>query len=133
MRANQLFDLLPGDFPHDAVFKTLGVEADPGPVKFSAPAQRHAMRRHPQDLPRIIPSLSKIIISPLYMGDDFRNPGKIEFVGRIPGLSGGALIALTVDRNETDGYYHVCSAYMISQADLDRKRDKNVLKVVRHS
>jgi len=68
----------------------------------------------------------------MYMGDDFRNPGKIEFVRRIPGGTKSALIALTVEKG-ADGFYHVCSAYLISQSDVDKKRDKKILKHVKKS
>lgn len=130
MTRNRLFDLFPGKMPDDAIYRVLGIELEAGEVKFSAPAQKHALRRHPADLPRIVPHLAQIIASPTYLGDDFRNPGKIELVGRIPGAAGAALIALTVEKDETDGYYHVCSSYFITQAELDRKRGKGILKIV---
>lgn len=117
--------------PDDAIFRTLEIEMDPGDVKFSAPAQKHAMQGHPEDVPIIIPHLSQIISNPTYMGDDFKNPGRIEIVSRIPGVDGAALVALTVEKNERDGFYHVCSSYLITQSELDKKRDKGVLKVVK--
>ena len=132
MAKSKLFDIFPGAMPSEAVFQTLGIELEPGEVKFSAPAQRHAYKRHPKDVPKIVPHLSQLIASPTYLGDDHRNPGKIELVGRVPGSLGAALIALTVEKNETDGFYHVCSSYLITQSELDRKRDKGILKIVRH-
>jgi hypothetical protein len=129
---NKLFDIFPGNIPEEMIYATLGVEVDPGQVKFSAPAQRHAHARHPQDVPLIIPYLSQVISDPLYMGDDFRNPGKIELVRFIPGTSGkAALIAITIEKNESDGFYHVCSSYLITQAEVDRKRSKGILKHVK--
>jgi len=128
---NKLIDIFPGDMPVKAIYLTLGIEAEEGAVKCGAPAIKHAQANHPEDVPTIIPHLSQLIESPLYMGDDHRNPGKIEFVGRIPGQAGAALVAVTVERNENDGFYHVCSMYMISQAELDKKRDKGILRNVK--
>lgn len=131
-KKNKLFDIFPGVMPDDEIFRTLGIELDPGDVKFSAPAQRHAHRRHPADVPLIIPHLSQIISAPTYLGDDFRNSGKIELVGRISTAPGkAALIALTVEKDETDGFYHICSSYLITQSELDKKRDKGILKIVK--
>ena len=125
------FDIIAGEMPADLIENTLNIEVDPGQVKFSAAAQQHAYIKHPGDVPLIVPHLSQIIASPSYMGDDFKNPGKIELVSRIQGVPGAALVALTVERNETDGFYHVCSSYMITQSELDKKRDKGILKVVK--
>jgi hypothetical protein len=131
-KKNKLFDIFPGGIPDDLIYDTLGIELDPGQVKFSSPAQRHAHLRHPQDAPLIIPHLSQVISDPLYMGDDFRNPGKIELVRFIPGIPGkAALIAITIEKNDKDGFYHVCSSYLITQAEVDQKRDKGILKHVK--
>ena len=130
---NKLFDIFPGEMPCDQIYRTLQIDIEPGSVKFSAPAQRHAYKRHPDDVPQIVPHLSQVIASPMYMGDDFRNPGKIEFVSRVAGLKGAVLIALTVEKNERDGFYHVCSSYLISQSELDRKRGKGILQIVKAS
>ncbi|MDU8911329.1 hypothetical protein [Aestuariicoccus sp. MJ-SS9] len=117
--------------PDEDIFRPLKIELDPGEVKFSAPAQKHALKRHPNDVPLIVPHLSQILSAPTYLGDDHRNPGKIEIVGRISGVAGAALVALTVKKDETDGYYHVCSSYFITQSELDKKRDKGILKIVK--
>ncbi len=103
-----------------------------GGVKFSVAAQNHAFKRHPGDVPIIVPALSEIVTNPLYLGDDLRNPGKIELIGRIRGHVGGALVSLTIEKNKQDDCYHVCSIYMISQAELDKKISKRIVKVARH-
>ncbi|WP_417278504.1 hypothetical protein [Celeribacter sp.] len=113
------------------MYRTLKIEIDPGEVKFSSQAQRHAKQNHPEDVPKIIPHLSQIISNPHYIGDDFKNPGKIEFVSRIPGEQSAALIALTIEKNEKDGYYHICSSYFITQSELDKKREKGILKITK--
>jgi hypothetical protein len=130
IKKHKLFDVFPGPIPDKAIYDTLGIELDAGDVKFSAPAQRHAYRGHPEDVPLIIPHLSQVISDPMYMGDDLKNPGKIELVRLIAGAGKFALVAVTVAKSE-DGYYHVCSAYLISQSEVDRKRDKGILKNVK--
>lgn len=130
MKKFKPLDIFPGKMPDEAIYRTLEIEIDPGDVKFSAPAQKHAFKRHGAELQTIIPHLSEIISDPMYMGDDFRNPDKIEFVRRIPGEDKPALVALTVEKGD-DGYYHVCSSYLISQSDADKKRAKGILKNVR--
>lgn len=123
-------ELRPGDFPDDIVYKTLQIEAEPGEVVFSVAAQMHANRRHPQDAAVIIPHLSQVIQDPAYVGDDFRNPGKIELVRMIPNTDNRfALVAVTVERDAA-GVYHVCSSYLISQSEVDKKRSKGILKNV---
>jgi|TARA_R100000501_G_C2610462_1_gene105199 hypothetical protein len=126
--SKKLFDIFPGEFPDGMVYYTLGMEVDAGDVKFSAAAQQHAHRRHEHDIPLIIPHLSQVLNDPLYIGDDHRNPGKIEFVRAIPGTGKSALIAVTVEKDESDGYYHVCSSYLITQSEVDKKRHKGILK-----
>lgn len=67
----------------------------------------------------------------MYVGDDFRNPGKIELVKGMPGSGGRfALIAITVEMDK-DGRYHICSSYLISQSEVDKKREKRILRNVR--
>ncbi|GHC44294.1 PBECR3 domain-containing polyvalent protein [Neogemmobacter tilapiae] len=131
VRKFKFIDLYPGAAPVEAIYATLGIEMDAGNVKCSAPALSHAAKRHPDDVSVILPHLSDIISHPLYMGDDFRNPGKIELVGKIAGRTGAALVAVTVVLNANDGHYHVCSMYLITQSELDKKRDKGILKVTR--
>lgn len=127
----KLYKLRPGKFPDNIVHKTLGIDVDPGEVIFSAPAQSHANKRHPGDAALIIPHLSQVIEDPMYVGDDFNNVGKIELVRMIP-YSGGqsALIALTVEMDDK-GFYNICSSYLITQSEVDKKRNKGILKNVK--
>lgn len=126
----KLFKLRPGKFPHEIVYSTLEIEAEPGDVIFSVPAQKHANSRHPGDAQFIIPHLSQVIEDPMYIGDDLRNPGKIELVRMIPNTGGkSALIAVTVEP-DADGIYNICSSYLITQSEVDKKRGKHILKNV---
>jgi len=52
------FDLFPGNMPDEKIYRTLEIDVEPGQVKFSAAAQKHAFRRHGDDLQTIIPHLS---------------------------------------------------------------------------
>lgn len=131
MKKGNSFDIFPGDAPVVIINRTLELEMEIGPVKFSVPAQRHAYKGHPTDVPVIVPHLSQILTNPLYLGNDLKNSGKIELVGRILGHQGGALVSLTVEMNENDGHYHVCSTYLISQSELDKKRSRGILKIAR--
>jgi hypothetical protein len=58
---------------------------------------------------------------PLYVCDDFRNPGKIEMVGRPNGFPDWLLVAveLTLDCN---GRYNVVSFYPISETKVENRK-----------
>ena len=129
MKKFKPIDIFPGNVPKEKIYKTLEIDLEAGIVKFSAPAQKHAYGRHGEELKTIIPHLSEIISDPMYMGDDYKNPGKIELVRRIRGENNAALIALKIEKAD-DGYYHVCSAYFISQSEVDKKKQKKILKIV---
>jgi len=103
---------------------------EPGEVIFSVPAQNHANKNHPGHAELIIPHLSQVIENPMYVGDDFNNVGKIELVRMIPGSGGkSALVAVTVKMDK--GYYNICSSYLITQSEVDKKRNKRILKNVK--
>jgi hypothetical protein len=102
-----------GDLPIASINVTLGLELEPGPVVFSLNAQLHAYRRHPLDFPRCLPFIGSVVANPLYLGDDFRNPGKIELISRIPSLGSALLVALMIERDAL-GQYHVASFFPIS-------------------
>jgi hypothetical protein len=132
-RGPKLYKLRPGNFPDNIVHKTLGIEVEPGEVIFSVPAQNHANRNHPGDAALIIPHLSQVIEDPMYVGDDFNNVGKIELVRMIPnsvGQSAFALVAVTVEM-DSKGFYNICSSYLITQSEVDKKRNKGILKNVK--
>ena len=67
-----------GPLPIDTINCTMGTELEPGDVVFSSAAQVHAARRHPTEYSQCLPHLAKVICNPLYIGDDHKNPGKIE-------------------------------------------------------
>jgi len=126
----KLKELVLGPLPVKAVNATLGTELEAGEVVFSIPAQRHAMRRHPDDFARCLPHVGGVVTGPLYVGDDFKNPGKIELVSRLPVLGGGLLVAVTLERDQA-GRYHVASLYPVSQSKIDNRRQAGTLRNIR--
>jgi len=123
-------ELILGQLPADAINGTLDTELEPGEVVFSIPAQKHAMRRHPDDFARCLPHVGGVVTGPLYVGDDFRNPGKIELVSRLPVLGGGLLVAVALERDDA-GRYHVASVYPVSQSKIDTRRRAGTLHNIR--
>lgn len=113
--------------PVEKIEKTLGIELVDGEVCFSIGAQVHAARRHPEDFARYVPFLGAVISSPLYLGDDEKNPGKIEFVSRLPNMAAGLLVAVEISR-DGDGKYNVCSMYTIKHSQIEARRQKGYLK-----
>lgn len=131
-RHPKLVELILGPMPVDAINATLDMEIEAGEVVFTVPAQRHAMKRHPDDFPRCLPHVGGVVTGPLYIGDDFRNPGKIELVSRLPALGGGLLVAVTLERDEA-GRYHVASIYPVSQSKIDNRRRAGTLRNARYT
>jgi hypothetical protein len=122
-------DLVLGPLPVRDINSALNLELDDGLVIFSRAAQRHASSRHPQDYPLLLPHIASVIQSPLYVGDDFRNSGKIELIGTAPGLTEFALVAISVTV-DAHGNYHVLSVYPVSRRKIEGRREKGFLKLV---
>ncbi len=125
----KLQEILLGPLPHEEINRTLGLELNPGPVVFTVPAQRHAMKSHPDDFQACLPFVALTVKEPSYAGDDFKNPGKIELIRRMPDKQ-GLLVALVVQPDDK-GRYHVASMYPIPQSVIDRRRQAGWLKIVR--
>ena len=120
-------DLILGPMPVEIINLTIGLELEPGDLIFSRGAQYHAAKEHPEDFSRCLPHLASIVLAPLYIGDDHRNPGKIELIGRIHAVNSRVLIAVTIEVDES-GRYIVCSFYPISDNKADGRRQKGFLK-----
>jgi hypothetical protein len=119
--------LILGPLPVDDINCTLGLELEPGQVVLTGGAQIHAMREHPIEYPICLPHLASVIIEPVYVGDDFDNPGKIEIIGFVPQISGHVLIAVGIERNK-DGNFHVRSFYPVSRQKIQNRREKGFLR-----
>ena len=122
--------LVLGPLPVDVINRTIETDLVEGVVILTAAAQVHAQRRHPEDFSLILPHIGAIVTAPFYIGDDHRNPDKIELIGRIPGAGVVALVAVSIERDE-DGHYRVASFYQISEEKLQTRRSRGFLKIAR--
>ncbi|QCK87240.1 hypothetical protein E8L99_16490 [Phreatobacter aquaticus] len=118
-----------GRLPVETINRTLGTELDAGEVIFSSRAQQHAQSRHPNDYPLILPHIVSLVADPLYIGDDWKNGGKIEFIGKIPVPDGTShvLVAISIEPDD-HGNYHIASAYRIAEQTVMKRREKMHLR-----
>lgn len=127
-RGARLVDLPLGPLPVEIVNRTLEMELEPGPVILSRGAQKHALSSHPVEYPLCLPHVAAVIANPLYLGDDFKNGGKIEIIGRVAAIGSFMLVAVTIERDET-GCYHVCSFYPITEKKIQPRRERGFLRI----
>ncbi|MBM1172849.1 hypothetical protein [Microvirga arabica] len=121
-------DLVLGPLPAEIIRTTIGIDLDPGSVIVSAAAQRHAAVRHPDEYGVCLPLLATVVADPLYVGDDFRNEGKIEIIGGALPPDALLLIAICIEA-DTGGRYHVASFYPVSRKKAQHRKDKGFLKI----
>ena len=119
-----------GPLPVDGINVVLGLELEEGDVVMSGRAQIHAARYHPDDYSRLQPHVSSVVINPLYVGDDFKNPGKIELVGRIPALDEHILVAVNIEMDD-NGNYNVASFYPVSEGKVNNRRQSRHLHILK--
>lgn len=125
-------ELVLGPLPTEIIRATIGIDLDAGSVIVSAAAQRHAASRHPDEYGLCVPLLAGVIANPLYVGDDFKNEGKIEIIGGVLAPDSLLLIAVCIE-TDADGRYHVASFYPISRKKAQNRRDKGYLRIARKS
>lgn len=125
-RGIRLVDLSLGPIPAEVINLTLGLDLDPGPVILSRNAQKHALSSHPVEYPPCLPHVAAVVADPLNLGDDFKNGGKIEMIGRVPALGSFLLVAVTIERDPA-GRYNVCSFYPISEKKIQPRRARGYL------
>ena len=123
-------DLYLGPLPIQVINRTLGTDFMSGEVLFTRAAQIHAERRHPEEYPLCLPHVGLVIRNPLYIGDDFKNHGKIELIARIPQIGGALLVAINMEQEE-EGTYHVCSMYPVSEGKVQKRKEKGYLLVAK--
>lgn len=111
-----------GPLPTEAINAALALELDAGEVVMSVNAQKHAQRRHPTDYGRLFPHVASIVANPLYVRDDFKNDGKIELVGKAPGLPEWLLVAVEVSLDE-EGRYNITSFYPVSDKKVENRKE----------
>ncbi len=117
--------------PVEMLFRTLGLELEPGDVIFSRGAQKHAHSRHPEDFSLAYLNLQNIIADPLYVGQGLKNQGKIEFIGQVHAEDRPLLLIAVTIEPDRDGNYHVASAYRVANAKVQGRRERGFLRVPR--
>lgn len=127
-RGVRIVNLHLGPLPIDLVNATLELDLEPGPVLLSRGAQKHALSSHPVEYPICLPHVAAVVAEPLYIGDDLRNPGRIELIGRVPAIGAFLLVAVTIER-DIAGRYNVCSFYPISDKKIQPRRERGFLRV----
>lgn len=115
-----------GPLPVAQINLALQLDLEAGETVMSGRAQLHASRRHGKDYCRALPHVASVLANPLYFGDDFRNTGRIEIVGRPPGWDEHLLVAVEIVR-DTSGRYNVTSIYPISARKVEARRAKHRL------
>lgn len=116
-----------GPLPVEMVFRTLQLDLDAGEVVFSGAAQIHASNRHPEDYAACLPYAGAIVTNPLYIGEDAKNPGKIEFIARPATYAQGILVAVVIEP-DGNGNYHVASIYPLGAKKIENRRRSGYLK-----
>jgi hypothetical protein len=125
---NKALPLQLGPLPVQTINRTLETELDPGEAVLTAGVQTHASRRHPEEYARCLPHVAAVVTNPLYIGDDFKNPGSIELISRVPALGSGLLVAVCVEKNG-DGEYEVRSFYPVNDQKIRGRLSKGFLKI----
>jgi hypothetical protein len=111
-KKNRAISLLLGPFPAETINRTLLTELEPGDAVLTAGVQKHVLREHPNDFAWCLPHVATVVTNPLYVGDDFKNPGYIEMISRVPGQKTGLLVAVCIKVNG-EGQYEVRSFYPV--------------------
>jgi len=117
-----------GDLPVEALAKH-GIDLKPGRVKFSIPAQKHAIRRHRDDYPLCEPHLSTAVESPTHVGGSpHHHDAGIELIVHLEEIT--VLVAIGMEP-DGDGNYPAKSTYPIGTDTLDRRVRKKFLTKIR--
>ncbi|KAA0592973.1 hypothetical protein J2848_005670 [Azospirillum lipoferum] len=118
-----------GPLPVDAINKALSLELEAGTAVLIPAIQLHVLRRHPEDYERLLPHVASVVNAPQFIGDDIRNPGKIELIARVPSVDSVLLVAVDVEVN-ANGQYEVRSFYPIAEDKVQNRLRKGYLKRV---
>lgn len=115
--------------PVDAINKALGTELEPGCAWLSVKAHEHIARDHPLDYPVCFPLLNRAIATPTFAGQAPSHSRNFELVTRFPTASAIVLTAIRLTPND-QGNYHVTSAYLIEQKDVEARRRSGRLRPI---
>lgn len=106
----------------DVINRTLGSELEVGEAILTARAQDHIAKDHPDDRDLVMANLQAVIRSPTYIGQSPHHGAALELVRHVmlPGTDKHVLAAVSLTPN-LFGNYNVHSAYVITQARVDRR------------
>jgi len=124
---NKYKRVLFGALPVVHINATLEMDLEAGNVVMSANAQKHAANKHPE-FTQCLAFASVVLANPLYLGDDTRNPGKIEIIGRPPLLGSAMLIAVEIAKDKR-GNYNVTSIYKLKNETVENRKANGHLKI----
>jgi hypothetical protein len=128
-RRPKLVDLILGPLPADVINATIDTELDLGEVILTRGSQAHAAKSHPKEYAVCLPHVASIVTAPLFVGDDTRNPGKIELIGRVAAINSFMLVAVIMEK--IDGYYRVASFYPVSEVKIQNRKEKGTIRIAR--
>lgn len=120
-----------GPLPAKAINGVLGTELDVADVWVSKACHAHIALDHPNDYPIIKANIIDIIREPSMVGQDPQHGKNFYLVKKIPDDEGEgfSMVAIGLEVSKFDTY-SVKSAYIISQADVTKRRLKNSLKTL---
>ncbi|WP_207458082.1 hypothetical protein [Azospirillum sp. SYSU D00513] len=121
--------LILGPMPIRAINAALALELDEGLAVLIPAIRLHVLRRHPEDYERLLPHVASVITAPQFIGDDFKNPGKVELIARVPAAGGPLLVAVDLTMNQ-HGQYEVRSFYPVAEEKIQGRLSKGYLKRV---
>lgn len=108
-----------GDLPC-AALATWGLTLDAGTVHFGIPAQRHALRRHPDSYPDCVPHLEAVVATPTHVGQSPHHEEDGFELVRV--VDGGPIVLLAIKMERTEsGIYIATSTYPIDVNTLERR------------
>jgi len=119
-----------GELPVDKINKALGTELEPGNGWLSSAAHEHIAISHQNDYQICAQYLNLVLTQPMYVRQASKHARNFELIRRvsIPGKP-IILVAVSLERN-TKGHYNVRSSYIISDDDLNAKRNSGSLKIL---
>ncbi len=100
MKKPRFVELSLGPLPVETINTTLQMELEDGEVVFSAAAQKHVEKRHPDDFRDFLAFAGTVVCAPAYVGQAPKHTEKIELVRRLPRPHDGALlVAIVLERD----------------------------------
>jgi hypothetical protein len=107
--------------------KAFGLELPEGLVAFSIPAQRHALKSHPDSFMSCLPYLAQTVVDPTHVSQSPRHAGEGFELVRAINSSGLIILVAVLIRPTTKGIYMVKSTYPIDADKLANRLRKGHL------